>query len=259
MNSSVETAPSEGTVDFDELIVIPARFRSTRLPGKPLVDIAGKPMIVRTAERCLRAVDREQVIVATDDERIANVVDSYGFKFEMTRDDHPTGSDRVAEIAKKHSALTYINVQGDEPAFNPDDITRVIKEMRKDRSRTLIGYCPMTQEQFADTKFIKLIFGLDNRLIYIGRAQVPHGHTGEFKLAYRQVCIYGYSRAALERFASTGGRTPLELIEDNEVMRFLELGERVDVVQLSSDSHSVDRPSDIGIVAKLLREQEALT
>ncbi len=239
----------------DELVVIPARYRSSRLPGKPLVDIAGKPMIIRTAERCLLAVDREDVVVATDDERIAEVVDAHGFRFEMTSPDHPTGGDRVAEVATRIPARTYINLQGDEPIFNPADITRVIEAARRDRTRTLMGYSPMPAYQFHDTKFIKLLFSLDKRLIYVGRAPVPHGHKGEYTFAYRHVCIYAYPPEALRLFASTGGRTELELIEDHEIIRFLEMGHRVDVVKLSDESHPVDRASDVDVVVERLRRE----
>jgi len=238
----------------DVLVVIPARFRSSRLPGKPLVDIGGKPMIIRTAERCFEAVPRDQVLVATDDDRIARVCRDHGIRVEMTRDDHPTGSDRVAEVATRVHARTYINVQGDEPVFNPDDIRRIIDESDRDVTKAYIGYCAMTEAQWNDSKYIKLLFGRDNQLIYIGRAKVPGSHDGTFRFAYRQVCAYAYSGALLAQFASTGGRTPLEAVEDTEVMRFLEVGIPVQVVRMSGDSMSVDRLQDVEAVERRLRD-----
>jgi 3-deoxy-manno-octulosonate cytidylyltransferase (CMP-KDO synthetase) len=109
-------------ISDDALIVIPARFASSRLPGKPLIDLAGKPMIVRTAEQCLKVARRSQVVVATDDQRIAEVCRRYEILCELTDSNHQTGSDRVAEIASRISAGVYLNVQGDEPVFNPKDI-----------------------------------------------------------------------------------------------------------------------------------------
>lgn len=238
---------------FDNiLIVIPARFGSSRLPGKPLVDIAGKPMIVRTAETCFEVAPRDRVIVATDDERIAAVCRDHDIRVEITRSDHLTGTDRVAEIATRFPADLYVNVQGDEPVFNPRDIERVIRAHHERPDISHIGYCRMTQDQWADSKYIKLTFSLDDRLIYIGRAQVPGSHDGSFKEAYRQVCVYAYTRADLEAFSSVQRRTPLETIEDCEVVRFLELGLAVHVVEMSPDSISVDRPDDVARVESRL-------
>lgn len=239
---------------IDELVIIPARYRSSRLPGKPLVDLEGKPMVVRTAERCLEVVEREQVIVATDDDRIAEACANYGIRYEMTRDDHPTGGDRVAEVAARIPAKTYINVQGDEPVFNPEDLRVILMAARQDRSRTFIGYCQMDEEQWKDSKYIKLLFGENKQLIYIGRARVPAGHSGEFTVGYRQVCVYAYPQEALQAFAAPGRKTPLEQIEDNEVMRFLELGLPVQVLEMSDDSMPVDRPDDIPKVNQRLKE-----
>ena len=239
----------------DILIVIPARFHSTRLPGKPLIDISGKPMIVRTAEQCLEVASREQVIVATDDLRIAEVCRASGIGVEMTDSAHLTGSDRVAEVARRHSPKTVVNVQGDEPVFNPQDILTILEASREDNTKTFIGYCDLSEEEWQDSKNIKLTFGLNNQLLYIGRAQVPGSHSGTFHFGYRQVCIYVYSPSTLERFASVQARTPLEEIEDNEVVRFLELGMPVEVVKLSDKSISVDRPQDVDRVERRLSEQ----
>ncbi|GAB3845842.1 3-deoxy-manno-octulosonate cytidylyltransferase [Nesterenkonia populi] len=239
---------------LDELVIIPARYKSSRLPGKPLVDLSGKPMIIRTAERCFDVVDREHVVVATDDERIAEACREHGVRYEMTRDDHPTGGDRVAEVAARIPAKTYINVQGDEPVFNPDDLRIIIDAARADRTKTYIGYCEMNEQQWKDSKYIKLLFGLNKQLLYIGRAPVPHGHTGEFQVGYRQVCVYAYPLEVLQAFAAPGKKTPLEEIEDNEVMRFLELGLPVEVLEMSDDSMPVDRPDDVPLVTARLHE-----
>jgi 3-deoxy-manno-octulosonate cytidylyltransferase (CMP-KDO synthetase) len=240
-------------MNFDDvLVVIPARYKSTRLPGKPLVEIAGKPMILRTAERVLEVVPRDRMLVATDDQRIVDVCEAEGIPVALTADDHPTGTDRVAEIARRFPAKLYINVQGDEPVFPSEDILRIMEAVENDPDRTYIGYCEMSEEQWRDSKNIKLLFGLDNQLTYIGRAQVPGSHDGAFRVGYRQVCIYAFPPEALRAFSEVDGRTPIEAIEDCEPVRFLELGLPISVVKLSADSISVDRPDDVAKVEAFL-------
>lgn len=255
---TADHATGEIAIDtFDDvLVVIPARYRSSRLPGKPLVPIAGKPMVVRTAEQVSKAVPRERVIVATDDERIAAVCREHGIRVEMTNDEHATGGDRVAEVASRIPAQIYVNVQGDEPVFNPNDVLAAIAAARADPSKTYLGYCEITdEEQWRDSKYLKLLFGEKRNLYYIGRAQVPGSHDGAFHLGYRGVWVYAYSPEGLAAFAAPGHRTRLELIEDCEVVRFLELGLPVEVVPMSADSISVDRPEDVAKVeAYLARE-----
>lgn len=240
----------------DVLVVIPARYRSSRLPGKPLVDIAGKPMIVRTAEQVMKAVPRDRVVVATDDTRIFDVCVAHDIRVEMTADSHPTGGDRVAEVATRIPAAIYVNVQGDEPIFNPEDVLRAIAAARANPGRTHLGFCKIDEAQWRDPKILKLTFSLDRRLIYIGRSQVPGSHDGSFHVGYRGVWVYAYSQADLAAFAATRSRTPLEAIEDCEVVRFLELGIPVTVVEMSDTSLSVDRPEDIAKVEARIQQNE---
>jgi 3-deoxy-manno-octulosonate cytidylyltransferase (CMP-KDO synthetase) len=240
---------------LDELVVIPARYRSTRLPGKPLVEIAGKPMLLWTYSRCREVFDGEQILVATDDDRIADLCRAQGIRYEMTSPDHPTGGDRVAEIASRIEARTYLNVQGDEPVCNPDDIRLLVDEARAHRDRIIIGYCHIDDEhEWRDPNCCKLIFNRFNEVLYIGRAPVPATKSGEFVVGYRQVCIHAYPRDALAAFASTGGRIPLEAIEDHEMLRFLDLGWKVHTIEMSKMSVSVDRPTDVPRAEAALRE-----
>lgn len=239
------------------LVVIPARYQSTRLPGKPLIPIAGTPMIIRTAQQCARAIDRDRIVVATDDHRIVAVCDDYGFRAELTRDDHLTGTDRVAEIASRIPARTYVNVQGDEPIFNPEDIRTIIAAADAEPNKTFIGSAPITESQWRDTKYIKLLVGAHNQLIYIGRAMVPGSHDGTFHGGLRQVCAYAYPAEVLAQYSSVPDRTPLERIEDCEVVRFLELGIPVTVLPMSDGSMSVDRPDDVSRVEAVLAAAES--
>ena len=239
---------------LDELIVIPARYNSTRLPGKPLVQIGDLPMIVQTHARCLEVLPRDQIVVATDDERIADTCRAHDIWFEMTADDHPTGGDRVAEIAGRIPARTYINVQGDEPVCNPADIRLLIEAARAHRDRTIIGYCRIEDEAaWRDPNCCKLLFNRAGELIYIGRAPVPATRSGEFKLGYRQICLHAYPGEALAAFASLGGKSELEAIEDHEMLRFLELGRKVHVIPMSDQSVPVDRPDDVTRAEAVLR------
>jgi 3-deoxy-manno-octulosonate cytidylyltransferase (CMP-KDO synthetase) len=242
-------------VTYDEVIVIPARYGSTRFSGKPLVDIDGVPMVVRVARLCWDALPPEQVIVATDDDRIADVCRQNEIRVEMTSTAHPTGIDRVAEVATRIDSQSYINLMGDEPIFPVEDILTMLSAVRKDRTRVHIGYTEIGEEKWRNSKILKVVFGLRDNLIYIGRARVPGSHDGAFRVGWRHVCIHAYNREHLQRFAATKGRTPVESAEDQEIMRFLELGIDVHVVHMSDDSVSVDRPEDVDIVVKRLREQ----
>jgi len=240
---------------LDELIIIPARYRSTRLPGKPLIPVGGKPMLVQTHARCLEVLPREQIVVATDDKRIADLCREHGILFEMTSPDHPTGGDRVAEVAGRIAARTYLNIQGDEPVCNPKDIELLIAAARQHRERTIIGYCDLESEQaWRDPHCCKLIFNAAGEVIYIGRAAVPASRTGEFRGGHRQVCLHAYPAEALHAFAAAGGKTPLESIEDHEMLRFLELGMKVHAIRMSDQSVPVDRPDDVPRAEAMMRK-----
>jgi 3-deoxy-manno-octulosonate cytidylyltransferase (CMP-KDO synthetase) len=240
---------------IDELIVIPARYQSSRLPGKPLTPIGGLPMIVQTHARCLEVLPRDRIVVATDDERIAEACRAHDIWFEMTAPDHPTGGDRVAEIAERIEARTYFNVQGDEPVCNPADIRALIEAARAYPDRTIIGYCPLGSEaEWRDPNCCKLIFNAACELIYIGRAAVPASKSGAFEGGWRQICLHAYPRDALRAFAATGGKTPLETIEDHEMLRFLELGLKVHVIEMSDRSVPVDRPQDVARAEAMMRK-----
>lgn len=196
-----------------------------------------------------------RALVATDDKRIADVCRAHDIWFEMTSPDHPTGGDRVAEIAERIEAKTYLNVQGDEPVCNPADIAALIVAARAHRDRTLIGCCPLKDEvEWRDPNCCKLIFSAARELIYIGRAAVPASKSGAFQGGWRQICLHAYPRDALRAFAATGGKTPLEAIEDHEMLRFLELGLKVHVIEMSDRSVPVDRPEDVARAEAMMRE-----
>ncbi|WP_207882207.1 3-deoxy-manno-octulosonate cytidylyltransferase [Pseudomonas sp. 30_B] len=230
----------------DYAVIIPARYQSSRLPGKPLVQLNGVPMIVRTYGQCLKACPAERIHVATDDDRIREVCEQHGISVLMTSSQCLTGTDRLAECAQQLDADIFINVQGDEPVFNPDDLRRMIKACSQWPGEVLNGYCAIEEEeQFRSTSTPKVVLRPDGRLLYMSRATIPGTKSNEFVRGWRQVCLYAFPRESLAAFAACDSKTPLESLEDIEILRFLELGWEVRMLELSQDSIAVDNPEDV--------------
>jgi len=211
-----------------------------------LVEIAGKPMIQRVYDQCAKAVPTENIYIATDDERIENAVRKFGGQSVLTSPDCLTGTDRVAEVARIISADFYINVQGDEPLFNPKDIQRCINACRACPGEVVNGYTPIeASEDYNSRSVVKVVFRKDQRLLYMSRAPIPGNKSGDFHKAYRQICTYGFPYRALMEFAGETHKTPFENEEDIEILRFLEMGYDVRMVEMSSESIPVDHPEDV--------------
>ena len=238
-------------------VIIPARYESSRLPGKPLVDLCGLPMIIRTYQQCAKAVDISQIYVATDDSRIKDVCEQYGVQVLMTTSTCLTGTDRLAEAAKKIHADVYINVQGDEPLFDPADLTYMIDTVQKYPNEVLNGYCEIdTEEQYRSQTIPKVVMREDQRLLYMSRAPIPTNKQHEYVKAWRQVCVYAFPKKALEAFSQRTSKTELEQIEDIEILRFLEMGWEVRMVELSKMSIAVDTPDDVVLAeAEIVRRE----
>jgi len=228
------------------IVVIPARYQSSRLPGKPLVPLCGVPMIVRTYRQCIKAVPAQKVYVATDNERIRQTCLDAGIQVLMTPGDCFTGTDRVAAVAKEIIVDSYINVQGDEPVFNPDDLKNLIAEAENKPHEVINGFCEILDEDmFKSPSTPKVVMRPDGRLLYMSRAGVPTNKLHGFVTAKRQVCAYAFPRAALQAFSEITEKTPLEAIEDIEILRFLELGWEVRMIPMSDNSVAVDNPEDV--------------
>lgn len=243
--SQVETKPRMSS-KADYLVVIPARYESGRLPGKPLVDLLGVPLVHRTWHRCTKAVPAERIYVATDDRRIFDYCAEVGIQVAMTPDDCLTGTDRIAAFARDHPAELYINVQGDEPVIDPEDITRVLATARERPGEIINGMCAITDEAlFRNPSIPKLVTRPDGRLLYMSRASIPTTKRHLFKTAWRQICIYAFPPEALVRFAEATSKSTLEAVEDIEILRFLEMGYEVRMIPLSDSSVAVDTPDDI--------------
>lgn len=243
---------------MEPLIIIPARYRSSRFPGKPLAMIEGKPMIQWVWEICTRVLHSDRVIVATDDKRIADVCLERGMKYEMTSPDCKTGTDRVAEVARRYPASVYINVQGDEPMMNPEDISKVLEAALEAPEHIYNGMCPvLTEDEFRSKSVPKILSSPEGRLLYATRAPAPGNKQGTFEGAYKQVCVYSFSRSCLDAFTAQQEKTPLEKIEDIEILRFLELGFEVRMVEVSQASIAVDHPEDVSRVVAAMRKRVA--
>ena len=228
------------------IIVIPARFKSKRLPGKPLANIGGLPMIVRTYNQCKKVVSENKIIVATDSLKIKNVCNEYNIKSIITSNKCLTGTDRVAEVAKKIKCNFYINVQGDEPFFNPNDLKILIKEAEKKPNEVINGYTEIKNKKlFFSSSIPKVVFDKKGYLLYMSRGPIPSNKALEFKKAWRQVCAYSFPRKALLDFTKTKNKTPIEFLEDIEILRFLENGYKVKMIKMSNKSLAVDNNEDL--------------
>ena len=234
-------------------LVIPARYHSKRLPGKPLVDICGKPMIIRTYERCRKVVPASKIIVATDDKRIKKVCENYEIRTVMTSKSCLTGTDRVAEISKKFKADFYVNVQGDEPICDISDLKKLIKYAKKYPKKIINGYTEIKNKKlFFSPHIPKVVFRNDGRLLYQSRASIPTTKEKKFIKSWRQVCIYSIPRKPLIAFLKYGKKTVLESMEDCELIRFLELGYEIKLIKMSDKSISVDTLETLRQVRKIV-------
>ena len=240
---------------MDYIVVIPARYKSSRLKGKPLIDLNGLPMIVRTYRQCLKVVPSKTIYVATDHDLIKKVCVKEGAQVIMTSPDCLTGTDRVAEVSEKIDAKTYINVQGDEPLFNPDDLKLLLEEAKKHPSDIITGYCEIDDENlFKDLNVPKVVIRSDGRLLYASRAPIPSNKSNKFEKGWRQVCAYAFPKEVLKKFSSLKEKTELEKIEDIEYLRFLELGIDIKTLKMSNMSLAVDTPEDVIEAKKLITE-----
>ena len=228
------------------IVVIPARYKSKRLPGKPLANIGGLPMIVRTYNQCAKVVSKDKIVVATDNLKIKNVCNEYNIKSIITSNKCLTGTDRVAEVAKKIKCNFYVNVQGDEPFFNPNDLKMLIKQAEKKPKEVINGYTEIKDRKlFFSSSIPKVVFDKKEYLLYMSRGPVPSNKGLEFKKAWRQVCAYSFPRKALLDFTNTKNKTLLESLEDIEILRFLEKGYKVKMIKMSNKSLAVDNNEDL--------------
>lgn len=239
----------------DAAIIIPARFQSSRFPGKPLALIAGKSLIQRVWERCLGVVPNERVYIATEDQRIVEHCAGFGAETLMTSSKCLTGTDRVAEAAEQIPCELIVNVQGDEPLISAADVRVVLDALVARPEVVHNAFCLIeTEADFRSRNVPKVVATPEGALLYMSRAPIPGTKEDTFGTAYRQVCIYGFTRAQLRTFASRTQKTPLEQSEDIEILRFLELGVGVQMTRLESSTHAVDVPDDVRRIEEILSQ-----
>lgn len=237
------------------LAVIPARWASSRFPGKPLAEIAGRAMIAHVWDRVAKAQAIHAAVVATDDARIADYCRDHGMDVVMTAPDHETGTDRLAEVARARSADIYVNVQGDEPLIDPAAIDAVAACLQAGLARGIdvsTGYIQgATPQQEQSPSVVHLVPTLDGCVLTFSRLAVPLAFREPF-IRNVHVGLYAFTGAALARFAAWE-RGPVERAESIELMRFLEHGERIACVPVPPGSIGVDHLEDIAKVEALLK------
>lgn len=234
------------------VIIIPARYKSSRLMGKPLIKIKNIPMVIRTYRQCIKVVKPELVFVATDDVRIINLCLKENINVIKTSSKCLTGTDRVYEASKKINAKTYINIQGDEPIFNPKDLKKLINEIKKYPLEVITGYSQITNKQdYFNVNIPKVVVSENGYVLYASRSPIPGNKKGKFIKANRQICAYAFPKKELSKFAKKKRKTNLERIEDLEYLRFLEIGIKLRALKMSNKSIAVDTRSDL---KKILRK-----
>ncbi len=234
--------------------VIPARYGSTRFPGKPLALIAGKPMIQHVYEQVVKS-DLTDIVVATDDLRIVEAVHSFGGKAMMTREDHLNGTCRVAEVAHAFPEAEFIiNIQGDEPLIDPELINRLIAAFAPEVPMVSVKRKISDPSDVSSPDCVKVVTTLDNRALYFSRSPIPFNRDNESTDYFKHIGIYGYERDFLFHYIELAP-TPLELTEKLEQLRVLENGFVIVMVETDRDFIGVDRPEDIVRVEEELRRK----
>lgn len=238
--------------------VIPARYKSSRFPGKPLADILGKPMIWWTYQQALKVNGLDDLYIATDDDKIFDICKNLEMKVVMTSDTCPTGVDRLAEVATKIEANYYVLIQGDEPLLEPESIEHmvdIIKEAPNDESVKTFRTPIKNPIDAINYTIIKIVTDLNDNVLLASRSPIPYPKGGiDFKY-YKSVGIYAYPRSILLQYPSLM-HGPLENAEDHDFMRMLENGINMKAYKLNTETISVDTPKDLERVKKIMGTKE---
>lgn len=240
--------------------VIPARYKSSRFPGKPLADICGKPMIWWVYQQCKKVEDFTEVYVATDDEKIFSICNELDINVIMTSDKHPTGTDRIGEVAEKIDADLIVNIQGDEPMLEPETIKAAIRPFYENSELEVSNLMTKIEDPVEVINFTvpKVLTNKDGIGVYLTRATAPYPKGSIDYAYYKQVCVYGFKPEALRFFCEYGkkyGKARIEAIEDIEILRFIENGYKVQYIEVNSETVAVDTPMDLEKVRKLVAEK----
>jgi len=233
--------------------IIPARYASTRFPGKPLADIHGKPMIQHVYESAARSKLLNRVIVATDDKRIYDAVTRFWGEVTMTSDKHKSGTDRIGEVVKNIDCDLVVNIQGDEPFIDYRNIDKAIEPLIKDKKINVLTLCCKITDirEINDPNVVKVVFDKDKFALKFSRKIIPSLSKGKVNY-YKHIGLYVYRRDYLMKFIKLKP-TKGELAEKLEQLRILENGVKIKVVLTKIDSHSIDTKEDLGKIKKLIK------
>jgi len=246
--------------DPEVVVVIPSRYGSTRLVGKPLVTLAGKPMVQHVYERAKRAQTVHRVLVATDDQRIVDAVKGFGGEARMTRPDHRTGTERIAEVAAHEGGDIFVDVQGDEPLIDPVAIDIAVGALLENSEAQVSTVATAIRHagDIVDPNVVKTVLDFDDNALYFSRAPVPWVRDTQQKIHvkyWKHLGLYAFRRNALLEYA-TLPQGELERIEQLEQLRWLENGWKIRVAEVAHDAVSVDVPEDVARVEELLQLEQ---
>lgn len=238
------------------IIIIPARYASTRLPAKPLAIIGGEPMIKRTYMQAKKSSLADQVVIATDHEEIYRVCESFGAEVVMTASDHATGTDRLVEVASKYEADFYINVQGDEPFVDPADIDSVIDILHTNKSAEIATLCyEISQNEASDPNSVKVVFSHEKKALYFSRSAIPFARDNAKPNYYKHMGLYGYTKKALFAYASLS-QSDLENSEKLEQLRYLQAGFNIFLAVTKKGAPAIDTAQDLMRAEAFLRGED---
>jgi 3-deoxy-manno-octulosonate cytidylyltransferase (CMP-KDO synthetase) len=245
-----------------KIIVIPARYASTRLPGKPLIDIGGKPLLQRVYDGACRSKLSDGILIATDDERIKKAALAFGAEVIMTDPALPSGTDRVFAAIQDKEADLVVNLQGDEPFIEPSIIDQLFSALAEGDVAMATLCCPITDEsEYRNPNTVKVVLNNSGFALYFSRSPIPYVNNSKFKIqnskfVYKHIGIYGFTRSFLEQFVALP-KSPLEETESLEQLRVLENGHRIKVLATDYHGFGIDTPDDLERARKLLRSSEA--
>jgi len=242
---------------LDYILVIPARLQSTRLPNKLLIKINKKTVLERVWEKCVKAVGKKKVYVATGDKKILDFCKIMKINTVLTSKNCLTGTDRIYEVSKKIIARIYVNVQGDEIFVRPKSIKKVINYCKKNRNNFVVNaYTDIkNEEEFRSSSVPKIIIDNKNNLLFVTRSPSPTNKKFNFIKAFKQVCIYAYPRNSLLKLKKNK-KSFLERIEDIEILRFVENGIKVKMIKVQGSELAIDEKKDVIAAIKLFDKNE---
>lgn len=236
--------------------IIPARLSSTRLPQKPLLNILGKTMVERTYKRAIKVFNAEDIFVATDSAEIKKVVSGFGGNVLMTSENCLTGTDRVAEASNLVDADYYINLQGDEPIMPTKNIEAILNAARFSSDSIYNGYASINDiSEYQSSMIPKVVVSETGGLMYMSRSPIPGNKEGAFQRAYKQICLYAFTRSQLDFYYNFGRKSSNEGIEDIEILRFVDNDYSVRMIEMSPNTVAVDTIADYTRVQMIISSQ----